>query len=96
VLRRLLALVRRAPILAGCLLFGAAVGILWMRGRPSLLAKALGELTPEQHRVIYLRFMADLDSNQIARVMGKREDEVRMLQLHAFRKLLRTLDKDRR
>jgi DNA-directed RNA polymerase specialized sigma24 family protein len=78
---------------AGCLLLGAAFGIRRMRGRPSLLAKALGELTPEQQRVIYLRFIADLDSNEIAQVMGKREDDVRMLQLHAFRRLLRMLDK---
>ena len=95
-LRRLLALIRRDPVVAGCLLLGAAFGILWMRGRPSLLAKALGELTPEQQRVIYLRFIADLDSNEIALVMGKREDDVRMLQLDAFRRLLRILDKYRR
>ena len=95
-LRRLFALVRRDPVVAGCLLLGAAFGILRMRGRPSLLAHALGELTHEQQRVIYLRFIADLDSNEIALVMGKREGEVRMLQLHAFRRLLRILDKNRR
>ena len=83
VLSRLLALVRRAPVLAGCLVLGAAFGILWMRGRPGPLAKALAELTPEQQRVIYLRFIADLDSHEIALVMGKRADEVRLLQLHA-------------
>jgi DNA-directed RNA polymerase specialized sigma24 family protein len=83
---------RRAPVVAGCLLLGAAFGILWMRGRPSLLASALRELTPEQQRVIYLRFIADLDSSEIGLVMGKREDDVRMLQLHAFRRLLRFLE----
>jgi Sigma-70, region 4 len=97
VLRRLLALIRRDPVVVGCLLLGvAAFGILRMRGRPSLLAHALGEITPEQQRVIYLRFIADLDSKEIAQVMGKPEDDVRMLQLDAFRRLLRILDKDRR
>ena len=68
-----------------------AFGILRMRGRPNPLAKALRELTPEQQRVIYLRFVAGLDTSEIAQIMGKREDDVRMLQLHALRSLLRVL-----
>jgi Sigma-70, region 4 len=91
VLRRLFALLRRDPIIAGCLLLGAAFGILRLRGRARPHNVALGELTPEQQRLIYLRFVDGLDTSEIARIMAAPEDEVRVLQLQALRSLLRGL-----
>ena len=91
--RCLFALIRRPHVLAVCLLLGAAFGITRKRDRLTLLAKTLRELTPEQQRVIYLRFIAGLDTSEIARIMGNRRDDVGMLQLHALRSLLRVLAK---
>ena len=95
VLRRLLAVIRSHPLLVGCVLLGAVAGILRSRGRSRLPAKALGELTPEQQRVIYLRFVANLDPSEIAEIVRTPESVVRRVQLQAFRRLLRLLTDDR-
>jgi DNA-directed RNA polymerase specialized sigma24 family protein len=92
VLRQLLPLIRRYPVVAGWLLLGAAFSILWARRGADPLARAIRELTPEQQWVIYLRFAADFDTSEIAQIMGQREDTILELQLRALMSLRRVLD----
>jgi RNA polymerase sigma-70 factor (ECF subfamily) len=56
----------------------------------------VGRLPPEQGDVILLRLVADLDVAHVARILGKREGAVRMLQLRGLRALADLLgDPDR-
>lgn len=48
------------------------------------LSTAIGRLTAEQHQVILLRFVAGLKLKEIAYVMDKSTDAVKMLQLRAL------------
>jgi RNA polymerase sigma-70 factor (ECF subfamily) len=52
---------------------------------------ALAKLTEEQRDVLVLRFYLDLDTKQIATIMGKREGTVRGLQMRALQALRRHL-----
>ena len=52
---------------------------------------ALAKLTEEQREVLVLRFYLDLDTKQIATIMGKREGTVRGLQMRALQALRRHL-----
>ncbi len=58
-----------------------------------LLAPAIRRLTPEQQQVITLKFVAGLDTAQVATVMNKREGTIRALQLRALQSLRRDLER---
>jgi DNA-directed RNA polymerase specialized sigma24 family protein len=92
VLRHLLRLIRRYPVLAGCNLLGAVFVLLWARRGADPLASAIRELTPDQQWLIYLRFGADFDTGEIAAIMDQPEDTVFGLQLRALRNLRQVLD----
>jgi len=51
------------------------------------IERALKELSPEQREIIELRFMADLSPAEIAKAVGKREGNVRIIQHRALQKL---------
>ncbi len=55
------------------------------------LARALERLTPDQREVIALRFFAGLTPTETARLMGRREGAVRVLQFRALVSLRRLL-----
>ena len=57
-----------------------------------LLARALGELTPDQQQVIVMKFIEGLDNEQIALSMDKREGAIRALQMRALMSLRRVLE----
>ena len=57
-----------------------------------LLARALGQLTPEQQQVIVMKFIEGLDNEQIAASMDKREGAIRALQMRALMSLRRVLE----
>jgi RNA polymerase sigma-70 factor (ECF subfamily) len=57
-----------------------------------LLARALGQLTPDQQQVIVLKFLEGLDNEQIAHSMEKREGAIRALQMRALMSLRRVLE----
>jgi RNA polymerase sigma-70 factor (ECF subfamily) len=57
-----------------------------------LLARALGELTPDQQQVIVMKFLEGLDNEQIAQSMDKREGAIRALQMRALMSLRRVLE----
>ena len=56
------------------------------------LARALGELTPDQQQVIVMKFIEGLDNEQIAQSMDKREGAIRALQMRALMSLRRVLE----
>ncbi len=57
-----------------------------------LLARAMGELTPDQQQVIVMKFLEGLDNEQIAQSMDKREGAIRALQMRALMSLRRVLE----
>ena len=57
-----------------------------------VLARALGELTPDQQQVIVMKFIEGLDNEQIAQSMDKREGAIRALQMRALMSLRRVLE----
>jgi len=57
-----------------------------------LLARALGQLTPEQQQVIVMKFLEGLDNEQIAETMDKREGAIRALLMRALMSLRRVLE----
>jgi RNA polymerase sigma-70 factor, ECF subfamily len=59
---------------------------------PAVLARAVRHLTPKQQQVIHLRFMADLDTSEIAQIMGEQEGAIRALQMRGLMSLRRVLD----
>ena len=59
------------------------------------LAAALRHLTEEQRQVILLKFMEDLNNNQVALMLGKTEGAVKSLQHRALRALRRAIAKER-
>jgi RNA polymerase sigma-70 factor, ECF subfamily len=71
----------------------AATTELARRLDADLIAHALAELTPEQQRVIVLKFIEGLGNEQIACVMDKREGAIRALQMRALLSLRRVLEK---
>jgi len=57
-----------------------------------LLARAMGQLTPEQQQVIVMKFIEGMDNEQIAASMDKREGAIRALQMRALMSLRRVLE----
>ncbi len=59
-----------------------------------ILQAAMQHLTQEQQEVITLRFIADYDTAQIAKHMGKSEGAIRALQMRALQALARVMKSD--
>jgi RNA polymerase sigma-70 factor (ECF subfamily) len=57
------------------------------------LREAMQCLTPEQQEVITLKFIADYNTTEIAREMGKTEGAVRALQMRALQALAKAMKK---
>jgi RNA polymerase sigma-70 factor, ECF subfamily len=57
-----------------------------------VLARALGELTPDQQQVIVMKFLQGLDNEQIAQTLDKREGAIRALQMRGLMSLRRVLE----
>ncbi len=57
------------------------------------LQRALGCLTEEQRRVVLLKFVEDMDNQQVAEVLGKSEGAIKSLQHRALDTLRRMLSK---
>jgi RNA polymerase sigma factor (sigma-70 family) len=60
------------------------------------LTRALAMLSDDQREVVVLRFVADLAVKDVARIVGKRQGAVKMLQargLERLHELLRTEDR---
>lgn len=70
----------------------SAAGELTRALDADLLARALGELTPDQQQVIVMKFLEGLDNEQIAQSMEKREGAIRALQMRALMSLRRVLE----
>ena len=60
------------------------------------LREAMQQLTQEQQEVILLKFMADYDTAQIAKEMGKTEGAIRALQMRALQALARVMRKEKK
>ncbi len=60
------------------------------------LQAAMQELTGEQREVLTLKFIADLDTAQVAERMSKSEGAIRALQMRALQALARTMTEDGR
>ena len=58
------------------------------------LQAAMQHLTQEQQEVITLKFIADYDTAQIAKHMGKTEGAIRALQMRALQALARAMKRD--
>jgi RNA polymerase sigma-70 factor (ECF subfamily) len=54
--------------------------------------EAMKQLTEEQREVLILKFIAELDTAQIARRMGKSQGAIRALQMRALQALSRIID----
>jgi len=57
------------------------------------LQESLQYLTEEQREVVILKFIAEYDTNQIARKMGKTEGAIRALQMRALQTLAKEMKK---
>jgi RNA polymerase sigma-70 factor (ECF subfamily) len=60
------------------------------------LKRAMQHLTEEQREVLTLRFIAELDTGQIARQMRKTEGAIRALQMRALQALARVMSNNER
>lgn len=60
------------------------------------LQAAMQHLTQEQQEVITLKFIADYDTAQIAKQMGKSEGAIRALQMRALQALARVMKNDKK
>ena len=58
------------------------------------LQESLKYLTEEQQEVLILKFIAEYDTDQIARRMGKSEGAIRALQMRALQALAKVMKKD--
>lgn len=56
------------------------------------LRGALGKLTEDQLQVLTLKFLADLPTQEVAQVLGKRAGTVRALQMRGLKTLARLLE----
>lgn len=61
-----------------------------------ILQEAMQELTEEQREVLTLRFLADMETGEIAERMQKSEGAVRALQMRALQALAKSMGTDRR
>lgn len=56
------------------------------------LRKAFASLDPDDQQVVWLRVVADLGSEQVGQIVGKRPSAVRMQQMRALTELARRLE----
>lgn len=68
------------------------VDIVNLQTEQLVFIKILKELTPEQQQVIKLKFLEDLDNDIIAKMLGKTEGAVRVIQHRAIAKLKELID----
>jgi len=61
-----------------------------------ILQEAMQELTDEQREVLTLRFLADMETGEIAEQMQKSEGAVRALQMRALQALAKAMGTDRK
>jgi RNA polymerase sigma-70 factor (ECF subfamily) len=61
-----------------------------------VLQRALQHLTEDQHEVLTMKFIAELDTSEIARRLGKSEGAVRALQMRALQSLAVVMKNERR
>jgi RNA polymerase sigma-70 factor (ECF subfamily) len=66
-----------------------------MRFELKSMRDALKYLTEEQQEVLVLRFIADLTTEEIARMMGKQAGAIRALQMRGLHTLSKYLDKEK-
>jgi RNA polymerase sigma-70 factor (ECF subfamily) len=59
------------------------------------LRTGMQQLTEEQQQVLTLKFIAKLSTQEVARMMGKREGAVRALQMRALQTLAKYMEKDK-
>lgn len=59
-----------------------------------ILRTGLQQLTEEQQQVLTLKFMAKLTTEEVARIMGKREGAIRALQMRALQTLAKYMEKE--
>ena len=65
-----------------------------LKFKMSSVQESLQYLTEEQQEVITLKFIAEYDTDQIARRMGKSEGAIRALQMRALQALAKVMNKD--
>jgi RNA polymerase sigma-70 factor (ECF subfamily) len=70
----------------------AAEAVSALDGEAAL--RTIGALPPDQADVVLLRVVADLSTDEVATIMGKRPGTVRVLQHRALRRLAKVLDDD--
>jgi RNA polymerase sigma-70 factor (ECF subfamily) len=63
-------------------------------GERNLLEKALRNIKEDYREVLYLRFFMDLSLKETAKVMGKTENAVKLLQFRAIKALKKELEKN--
>jgi len=61
-----------------------------------ILQEAMQDLTEEQREVLTLRFLADMETGEIAERMQKSEGAIRALQMRALQALAKSMGTDRR
>lgn len=61
-----------------------------------ILQEAMQDLTEEQREVLTLRFLADMETGEIAERMQKSEGAIRALQMRALQALAKAMGTDRR
>lgn len=66
-----------------------AAGPLWV---DPAVREALGDLSPAQHEVLFLRVVADLPFAQVGQVLGKSEAAAKMRYHRALRRVRRSLE----
>lgn len=58
----------------------------------SVIEEALRQLTPEQQEVITLRIIKGYSASEAARIMGRKEGTIRVMQYRALQKMAELLD----
>ncbi len=73
-----------------------AVDALQLQSDQHLILKALEKLSPEQEQVIRLRFLEELEITEVAKMLGKSEGNIRIIQYRALTKLRSILESHKR
>jgi RNA polymerase sigma-70 factor (ECF subfamily) len=60
-----------------------------------VLRGGLGQLTADQQQVLLLRFIAQMSTEEVAQIMGKREGAIRALQMRALHTLEKYMEKEK-
>lgn len=68
------------------------IDIVNLKTEQMVFIKLLKELNPEQQQVIKLKFLEDIDNDIIAKIMGKTEGAIRVIQHRAITRLRELID----